>query len=275
MALGLERSSDDHAVDAIRSEGFVVLPELLSRDQVDEIKQQLAPWLQQKLMGRNDFEGFCSERVYALLSKAPAIAQIVEHPRVLEIVGRLLRPHFRLSACLAIQVHPGETPQGWHFDDGMTQLPRPRDMLGVSTIWAFDDFTQENGATEVVRGSHLWGGDQAPSVDDPRAEKVLMPAGSVVVFAGTLYHRGGAHVGASGTRLGITPQYSEGWMRQIENMPLAVPPKVAAQYSDRVQELLGYDILEPSFVGYVDGMHPKRLIDPDYSRTKKQRLEGG
>ncbi len=275
MASLPERSSDAHAVDAIRSEGFVVLPELLSRAQVDEVKQQLSPWLQGERMGRNDFEGFCSERVYALLSKAPAIAQIIEHPRVLAIVDQLLHPHFRLSACLAIRVHPGETPQGWHFDDGMTQLPRPRDMLGVSTIWAFDDFTQENGATEVVRGSHLWGNDQAPTVDDSRAEKVLMPAGSVVVFAGTLFHRGGAYVGTSGTRLGITPQYCEGWMRQIENMPLAVPPKVAAQYSDRVQELLGYDILEPSFVGYVDGMHPKRLIDPDYSRKKKQRLAGG
>ena len=58
-------------------------------------------------------------------------------------------------------------------------------------------------------------------------------------------------------------------MRQIENMPLAVPPARAAQYSDRVQELLGYDIMSPSFVGYVDGMHPKRLIDPDYATRKR------
>jgi ectoine hydroxylase-related dioxygenase (phytanoyl-CoA dioxygenase family) len=259
----------DHSLEAIEQDGFVVLERLLEPDLVDQIRRELSPYLQGELMGRNDFEGFSSERVYALLSKAPAIARIVEHPSVLEIVDRLLMPHYRLSACLAIQVHPGETPQGWHFDDGMTQLPRPRSMLGVSTIWSFDDFTEHNGATEVVRGSHLWGNDQAPSVDDARAEKVLMPAGSVLIFAGTLYHRGGAHTGSSGTRLAITPQYCQPWMRQIENMPLAVPPARAAQYSDRVQELLGYDIMSPSFVGYVDGMHPKRLIDPDYATRKR------
>ena len=90
-----------------------------------------------------------------------------------------------------------------------------------------------------------------------------MPAGSVLLLAGTTYHRGGANR-SEGVRLGITPQYCQPWRRQIENMVLAVPPKVARGYSPRVQELLGYDIMEPTFVGYVDGMHPKRLLDPDY-----------
>ena len=268
MAAAAPETSLDLSVEAIHRDGFVVLEGLLSSDQVTQIRQELSPWLQGKLMGRNDFEGFRSERVYALLAKAPSIAQIVEHPRVLEIIDQLLLPHYSLSACLAIKVHPGETPQGWHFDDGMTRLPRPRDMFGVSTIWAFDDFSDSNGATEVVRGSHLWGNDAAPRVDDERAEKILMSAGSALVFAGTLYHRGGAYNGSSGTRLAITPQYCQPWMRQIENMPLAVPPQKAAQYSARVQELLGYDIASPSFVGYVDGMHPKRLIDPDYGKQK-------
>jgi ectoine hydroxylase-related dioxygenase (phytanoyl-CoA dioxygenase family) len=102
--------------------------------------------------------------------------------------------------------------------------------------------------------------------------KVLMPAGSAVLFAGTLVHRGGAHRGA-GTRLAITPQYCEPWIRQIENMPLAVPPELACGYSERIQELLGYDIFEPTFVGYVDGMHPKRLLDASYASRKKGAIK--
>jgi ectoine hydroxylase-related dioxygenase (phytanoyl-CoA dioxygenase family) len=247
------------AVEAIRRDGYAVLEGLLSDGEIAEIKASLAPWLRGELMGRNDFEGLHTERVYALLAKAPTVARIVEHPRTLEIVGQFLRPHFRLSGCLAIHVHPGETPQGWHSDDSYVFLPRPRPMVGVSTIWAFDDFTDSNGATEVIPGSHRWGSDEMPAPDDPRAVKVIMPAGSVVVFAGTLFHRGGAHHG-SGTRLAITPQYCEPWVRQIENMPLAVPPGLARDYSERVQELLGYDIFEPTFIGYVDGMHPKRLL---------------
>jgi ectoine hydroxylase-related dioxygenase (phytanoyl-CoA dioxygenase family) len=141
-------------------------------------------------------------------------------------------------------------------------------MMGVSVIWAFDDFTESNGATELIPGSHHWGPEEKADADDPRAVQVLMPAGSAVIFAGTTVHRGGGHRG-SGTRLGITPQYCEPWVRQIENMPLAVPPELARSYSERVQELLGYDIFEPTFIGYVDGMHPKRLLDPGYAARKR------
>lgn len=85
-----------------------------------------------------------------------------------------------------------------------------------------------------------------------------MPAGSVLVFLGTLWHRGGANR-SDAHRLAITAQYCQPWIRQIETMTLAVPPRVVRRYSTRVQELLGYSIYPP-FIGYVDGMHPRRLM---------------
>jgi ectoine hydroxylase-related dioxygenase (phytanoyl-CoA dioxygenase family) len=259
----------DQAAATIRREGLVVLPGVLAPAEVAAMRAALAPWLQGRLMGRNDFEGFHSERVYALLAKDSALALLVEHPRLLSIVDRLLAPHYLLSAFLAIHVHPGETPQGWHFDDGGCRVPRPRPMHGVSAIWALDDFTPENGATQVIPRSHLWG-DDAPPPDGGEAVSICMPAGSVVVLAGNLVHRGGASRGG-GTRLGVTPQYCQPWLRQLENMPLAVPPRLARSLSPRVQELLGYSIAEPSFMGYVNGLHPKRLIDPDYAKNKRAR----
>ena len=257
----------DAQVDTIRRDGFVVLPDVLSPAQVEAMRVALAPYLQGKRMGRNDFEGFYSERVYALLAKDPALGLLVEHPRLLAIVDRLLARSYLLSAFLAINVHPGETSQGWHFDDGGCMVPRPRPMHGVSAIWALDRFTAENGATQVIPGSHLWGED-APPPDDRDAVSICMAAGSVLVLAGNLMHRGGASTGP-GTRLGVTPQYCQPWLRQIENMVLAVPPPLAGKLSPRVQELLGYSVAAPSFIGYVDGLHPKRLIDPDYAQRRR------
>jgi ectoine hydroxylase-related dioxygenase (phytanoyl-CoA dioxygenase family) len=257
-------------VAAIGRDGYVVLHDLLGARAVSELRAQLAPWLDGQRLGRNDFEGYRTQRVYALLAKAPTVARLVEHPDVLAVVDALLTPHYRLSACLAIHVHPGETAQSWHADDSYVRVPpRPRAMLGVSAIWALDDFTEHNGATEVIPGSHLWGNDESASPDDPRAVKIRMRAGSVVLFAGTLMHRGGANRSA-GSRLGITPQYCEPWIRQIENMALAVPPVLARNHSERVQELLGYDVFEPTFIGYVDGMHPKRLLGPEYVASGKR-----
>jgi ectoine hydroxylase-related dioxygenase (phytanoyl-CoA dioxygenase family) len=253
-------------VESLRARGYVVIPSLLSGGQIDRIRTALAPYLRGTLFGRNDFEGFKTERVYALPAKAPVVAELVEHPAVLTIVDEVLASNYLLSANLAIKLYPGQTRQRLHFDDGFYRVPRPRPAFGVSAIWAIDDFTLDNGATEIIPESHHWGPD-VPREDDPRIEPVVMPAGSVVVFMGTLWHRGGANVSAR-PRLAITPQYCEPWLRQIEQQVLAVPPDVAAQYSERVQQLLGYSI-HSAFMGYVDGVHPRRLIE------RTQRGESG
>jgi ectoine hydroxylase-related dioxygenase (phytanoyl-CoA dioxygenase family) len=247
------------AVDELQQKGFVVLKGLVGRHELAAIRAELTPYLTGRLFGRNDFEGFRSERVYALLAKAPTVAALVEHPAVLELVDAILQPNYLLSANLAINVHPGETAQDFHADDGYCHMARPREPMGVSAIWAIDDFTDDNGATEVIPLSHTWG-DVRPAPDDPNIERIAMPAGSAVVFMGTLLHRGGANR-SSRVRLGITPQYCQPWIRQIENMTLAVPASTAATFSLRVQALLGYSI-HPPFIGYVDGRDPRRLLAP-------------
>lgn len=265
-------------IDRIRRDGYTVLERVLPESTRERIVAELAPYLQRRYMGRNEFEGLYSERVYALLSKAPTVAELVEHPQVLALVDALLARNYLLSAALAIKVHPGETPQDFHIDDaagsvGHPLFDRPRDMFGVSAIWALDEFTATNGATEVIPGSHHWGPGRQPSAEE--AVRVTMPAGSVLVLAGNLLHRGGANQ-SNGTRLAITPQYCLPFLRQIENMVLAVPPEVAGGYSERIQQMLGYNIIDPGFMGYVDGRHPRRLIvtapreTPESAQTRRR-----
>ncbi|MGK0338559.1 MAG: ectoine hydroxylase-related dioxygenase (phytanoyl-CoA dioxygenase family) [Candidatus Azotimanducaceae bacterium] len=251
----------DENLAAIHDVGYAVLEDLIDVKTIDAIKAELAPYLQKSLMGRNNFEGFESERVYALLAKAPSIANLVEHPTIIELLDKLLEPTYLLSANLAINVHPGETPQPYHADHASLPASDRTQTNGISVIWALDDFTADNGATEIIAGSHHWQTEQPSKTSEPI--KVIMSAGSAVIFHGSLYHRGSANQ-STASRLAITPQYCQPWLRQLENMVLAVPPAKAAQYSNRIQELLGYSIREPGFMGYVDGVHPKRLIRDDY-----------
>ena len=251
----------------IENDGYTIIEDAMSADLMARIREELDPFCQGKYPGRNNFEGTHTERVYALLAKAPSVAEIIEHPATLALIDKLLPKNFLLSAALSILVHPGETPQPFHYDDGITGLPvyKPRPRFGVSTIWAFDDFTEYNGATEVIPGSHRWSEDRQPR--EAEAIKVLIPAGSVIVFDGALVHRGGANT-SHADRLAITPQYCNPGLRQIENMVLSVPPSIAGNYSERIQNMLGYNIIEPSFMGYVDGVHPRKLIDRSYQGRK-------
>lgn len=270
-----ERSFDDWRAQFDR-DGYLIFHNVLKVTELDAVKAALAPWLGQNIRGRNEFEGRDSNRVYAMLAKSPVFAELVTHPLALAFAEADLGRDCLLSACLAINLHPGETAQPWHFDDSHYQWPRPRPSLGVSTFWAITDTTDSNGATEILPGSHLWPEDHIPGAigeedfaktgkreGDPGARadalKAVMPAGSFMVAKGTLWHRGGANISDT-ERLLITPQYCPGWTRPLENMSLAVPPEIAKTLPQRAQELLGYSIFPP-FMGYVDGRHPKRVLD--------------
>ena len=176
----------------------------------------------------------------------------------------MLERDYLLSAILAVNVHPGETPQPFHQDNNGGDFAVSDVNHGISVIWNLDEFTEENGATEVIPGSHRFV-DEVPCEDN--AIKVTMPPGSALVFSGSLVHRGGANH-SDKVRLAITPQYCQPWLRQLENMVLSVPPEKAALLSPKVQALLGYSVRAPGFMGYVDGIHPKRLIDPHYQGRK-------
>ncbi len=258
-------------------DGYLVFERVITPEQVAILRAELAPHLAVDQRGRNDFEGLLSNRVYAMLDKSPVFSEIIAHPLPLAFVEADLGRSALLSACLAIQLWPGESVQPWHFDDSHYRWPRPRPSLGVSCFWAIDDTTAENGATEIIPGSHVWPDDTLPGVDlgkvfsdrrikevtedpAPRTDsiQVALPAGSLMLAKGTLWHRGGANR-AQHPRLLITPQYCPGWTRQLENMMATIAPEKVAQLPLRVQELIGYSIHDP-FMGYVDGVHPKRLL---------------
>jgi ectoine hydroxylase-related dioxygenase (phytanoyl-CoA dioxygenase family) len=278
-------------VEAMRADGFVVIEGLLGTAELRACREALAPHLQAGPHGRNPFEGLRTQRVYTLPAVAPVFADLVEHPRVLAICDAFLAPNYLLTAAQAICIHPGEVAQGLHYDDSFYPFPRPRPAVSLATIVAIDDFRTENGATEAIRGSHLWG-DELPagvvsaqdfeqrtrygrgragvenvlmqnpttagSSREARPEPIVMPAGAAVVFLGTLWHRGGANRSRV-PRLALSTQYCEPWARQQENFTLAIAPEIARGFSERVQELLGYSI-HPPFMGHAGGLHPKRRL---------------
>ncbi|CAM3077367.1 phytanoyl-CoA dioxygenase [Mycobacterium intermedium] len=245
----------DADMAALDRDGYVIWPNLLSADECEEIREVVRPWLGH--MGRNTFEGRRTQRIYSVLSRTRVCDRLVDHPRVLAVLDRLLMPNYLLSALQAINILPGEAAQLAHHDDGFYPIARPREPLAAATIWAIDDFTADNGATVVVPGSHRWGQGR-PGPDDP-AVPVVMPAGSCVFFVGTLWHGGGANTTTHG-RLAVTAQYCQPWLRPMEAYTLSISKDIARAVSDDLRRMLGYSI-HPPFVGAVDGLHPLRLLD--------------
>jgi ectoine hydroxylase-related dioxygenase (phytanoyl-CoA dioxygenase family) len=196
--------------------------------------------------------------------------------RVLEIVDRVLGPQcarFQLSFTQAIAIGPGEHAQVLHRDTWMYPLKRPGPEVFVNAIWAASEFTNENGATVVFPGSHLWPDERRVTrADAPTC--AAMRRGSCFVYFGSVLHGGGANVTNDQTRVGIAFGYTLGWLRQEENQYLAVPPDVAKGLPLELQRLIGYCEHIP-FLGWSEGQDHALFRGGRSREEYETHIEGG
>ncbi len=113
--------------------------------------------------------------------------------------------------------------------------------LDIQALIALTDFTVENGATQVVPGSHLW--EPGRETQPHEITHAAMKAGSAVYYLGSTLHGGGANTTEDESRRGVFYGYVVGWLRTGENMFLNLPLEKVREMPTRVQELLGYKSL--------------------------------
>ena len=244
----------------IAERGFTMLEGVLAPDLADDLHDDLVR-LESELdihPAPNSFEGHHTLRIYNLLVHGPRYEQIPVHPRVLPVVEGVLDRGCLVSSLSSIAILPGETAQPIHADDQLLPLPKPHVPIVCNTMWALTDFTAANGATRVIPGTHLAADhpEYGRHYDSIPAE---MPKGSVLVWNGSLWHGGGANT-TDRRRVGIAMNYCAGWVRQQENQQLGIPRDVAAGFSPRLRELVGYSIYN-GLVGHIDKRSPVGLLD--------------
>jgi ectoine hydroxylase-related dioxygenase (phytanoyl-CoA dioxygenase family) len=258
----------DAALPVLREQGCVIVEDVLGPADIRALADAVTELERGHPLGRNTFEGERSHRLYSLIVRGRPFIDLAQHPIALAILDATLQPNWLLSNCQSIRLYPGETRQPWHTDEGFYDVPRPHATpLGISSIWAIDPFTPTNGATELLPGSHRWS-DDGPADHEPLdVATAEMDPGSVLWFDAALWHRGGANE-SDRTRLAMTVQYCQPWLRPQESQLLIAPPDVARELPPRVQTMLGYSI-HPPFIGQVEGKHPLRLVDEAAYRTAR------
>jgi ectoine hydroxylase-related dioxygenase (phytanoyl-CoA dioxygenase family) len=251
-------SASDHLA-RIERDGFTIVEDVLSAAEaeavlaeVDRLERDLAI-----AFATNDFEGRQTKRVYNLLLYGALFEAIPVHPAVLPVVEGVLDSGCLISSLSSIAIHPGETAQPIHADDQLLPLPKPHVPTVCNTMWALTDFTETNGATRLVPGSHLR--DHSPLYGSEHASiPAEMRRGSVLVWHGSLWHGGGANR-SDAVRVGIAMNYCAGWIRQQENQQLGIPRDVARRFAPRLRELVGYGVYR-GLIGHIDKRSPVELL---------------
>jgi ectoine hydroxylase-related dioxygenase (phytanoyl-CoA dioxygenase family) len=150
------------------------------------------------------------------------MVQVLMNPFLLSLAEHFLksdrRAHdFRLSNCELMVLNQNQTFQEFHTDGGSWHRAQKheegKDIL-ISANIALTEFTQNNGATRVVPGSHRWPSDRKPA--DSEVCLAVMPQGAALLYSGNVMHSGGANTTAE-MRIGLYLGYLVSWLRPIEN----------------------------------------------------------
>jgi hypothetical protein len=251
-------------VESLRRDGAAIVRNLAPTSVVDAITAELRAKLDQSGTEHQGsyptgFSGRKTLRCYGVLRFSPSSAALIAHPTVLAVADAILLPScadYQLGSTTAIEILPGQSAQPLHRDDS----PYPIELAGlelqIGVMWALSDFTAENGATVMVKGSHRilrsW-----HKPDLAVHDQAVMPKGSAAFYLGSTWHGSGANLGTS-ARTGLINTYCLGWLRSESNHMLEVPPQLAARYNENVRRLLGYTTHGDGEdqLGHYDGIEP-------------------
>jgi hypothetical protein len=185
-----------------------------------------------------------ARRLANLVDKGDVFVECILEPTVLEHVGHVLGPRFKLSSLNARSVDPHSVePQPLHVDAGA--VPDEHGHWVCNSVWMLDDFTSENGALRVVPCSHRSGRrpqDVMADVRQPHPEEVLVTgrAGDLVVMNSHLWH-GGAGNRTDRPRLALHAFYCRSDKPQQQYQRALLRPETQAALSASARALLALD----------------------------------
>ena len=270
-------SSTDDIIEVLEKDGAVIVDDFVSQEWLSEFNSAIQTSIDNYKpfdYGEPEAEEFLGRqtvRLNGLIRKAPNYIDLITDDRLLTIMDHFLAPNcgqYRLNSSEIIEIHGGETAQELHWDDVIwpAHFWAPDLLLQFNVMIAATDFTESNGATLVVPGSHKWD----HSKRQPKQKEItqaVMKAGSAVFIPGKTLHGGGNNTDGI-KRRAIVASYVLGWLRTQENHFLHTSIDEAMKWPERVRQLLGYDLyahydenIQGGPLGYYEYGSPSALFE--------------
>ena len=247
--------------EAVRSDGYAVVPGVLDAGQVSALVEVLDRLVREDLSHPDARRRHDDWMVFNGVLRDPKIAQTVVHPRILTEVEAILGPTCIMYACISSSMPPHGTNYSHrvHVD-----CPRviPAYPTNIGALVALTDFTDANGPTRLLPGSFERLDQPTDAEFDAHAATVYPRAGDALVFNARTWHSGGINQ-TDQPRHALTINYCRSYMRQYFDYPRMIPAEQAATLSPVLRRVLGYDVRMPTSLEeyYVD--EADRLYKPN------------
>ena len=255
----------DAAARALKDHGLVVITELVEHAVIDAVLDELKPYADATSFCAGEFEGVNTRRTGSIPSRSPTYRdELAMHPALMACGDAVFAGAscWKLSSTELIEVFPGQKSQALHRDQWKYDYyDFPGDAaLELNGMWAMTDFTAANGATRVMPGSHQLANDLRP--DASEGIPAEMPKGSLLLYAGGLYHGAGENR-SDQVRIGLSLQHCVGWLQTAELFYLDCPPDQVRGWPDELLRFIGYRMFADSLGVYRDSEDPLAAVYPE------------
>lgn len=235
----------DLTLESLRHAGCCVVGGVLDEDFLDWTREAMYDVRRQihEHVGQEQLEGAGELGVLRLMPKFDSrFLRFLELPELLAVVdgtvsetailhlqNGFILPSFADATLPAFQT-------SFHRD-----FPRYLEgyLASINALFAIDEFTEENGGTVVVPGTHQRAERPSNGYLEANAVAVECPAGSMLVFDSTLWHAAGANVSGR-DRLGINHQFTRSFFKQQIDYVRALGDDIVLTQPPRTQQLLGW-----------------------------------
>ncbi|MBN3786829.1 phytanoyl-CoA dioxygenase family protein [Burkholderia sp. Ac-20353] len=250
----------------IKEDGGAIVKGFLSPSLLENLKKDLLPLLETTPNGVDEyFAGAQTRRLSRLFARTDHMVDVALNPLYLETARLILQtpikvwsgenqvdvaPDIQVGVTQAIQIRPGQGVQPLHRDDSVWLWRHPgyNREARVQIMIAITDFSEENGGTLVIPGSHKWDDERMPKQEE--AIPTSMDAGDALIFIGSTYHGGGQNR-SNAPRTGLTMSYDLAILRQEENHYLTLPIERVKRFPEEMQRLLGWSC-STTYAGFVE-----------------------
>ncbi|MNC05820.1 Phytanoyl-CoA dioxygenase (PhyH) [compost metagenome] len=274
----------DDILECLERDGGCIVQEMLKQQTLDGLWADLGAELDATPNGEGLFVGNQTRRVSGLFNRSLHMQDLITQPQFYGAAERWLckpykywlndtqyesMPALQVSLTQAIMIMPGQGLQPLHRDDIAHHRRHPGLDSQIQVLYALSEYSEANGATRVIPGSHKWDDDRAPTYEETVPAE--MNPGDGLIYLGSTYHGGGQNTTVDRPRTAIATTLVLGYLRQEENSYIAVPRERVREYPERVQKLLGWTT-NPPFCGWIEMRDPHYLVSTDTLNTKAEDL---
>lgn len=239
----------NQAIHDLRDRGFAILNDLLPNDRLRQAQLDAEALLEPTPIDMPGTSGNVRSRMCkGLFTKSRVFDDLYVLPQVTAVLSEVLSVKsgkytsemwggaIQLASTMIKDVVPSESPRAFHRDGSLYPLPIHFPTYSVNTLLALDDFREETGATLVVPYSHKW---DKPIEQQPDYVSVEMPAGSMLLMDGSLWHTNGTNTTTTTHRKALNMYYTSRWLRPFGGINLGLSQTVVEELSPSLQAVLG------------------------------------